>query len=83
MALDSKAKRIAVVGVGRPWMRSQEVDSGHGRAWRSSVGLSYPVADFAGAVAAVSRPAGVPAWLHHGGRHTAKLRSGKAKKSGK
>jgi len=51
MALDSAAKRAAVPGVGRPWMRSQQFDSGKGRAWRASVGNAYPVANFEGAVA--------------------------------
>lgn len=46
MALDSAAKRQAVSGVGRPWMRGQFPSTGKGREWRSSVGLSYPVADF-------------------------------------
>lgn len=52
MALDSAAKRYAVPGVGRPWMRSILNDATSGRAWRSSVGLSYPVANFEGAAAA-------------------------------
>jgi len=48
MALDTAQKRAAVPGVGRPWMRSISPDSGKGREWRSSVGLSYPVANFQG-----------------------------------
>lgn len=46
MALDTAAKRAAVPGVGRPWMRGQLPSLGKGREWRSSTGLSYPVADF-------------------------------------
>lgn len=46
MALDSAAKRQAVPGVGRPWMRGQLPSVGKGREWRSSAGLSYPVANF-------------------------------------
>lgn len=49
MALDSAAKRQAVPGAGRPWMRGQSPSAGKGREWRSSVGVSYPVADFQGA----------------------------------
>ena len=40
MAIDSQAKRMAVVGVGRPWMRSTfpgTIDE----AWRLSVGNAY------------------------------------------
>jgi len=55
MALDSAQKRQAVPGAGRPWMRGQFPDVAKGRAWRSSVGLSYPVAAFAAdATAAIS-----------------------------
>lgn len=46
MALDTAAKRQAVPGVGRPWMRGQFPSAGKGREWRSSAALSYPVADF-------------------------------------
>lgn len=46
MALDTKSKRAAVAGVGRPWMRAQTPDSSLGRASRSSIGGTYPVADF-------------------------------------
>ena len=46
MALDSAAKRQAVPGAGRPWMRGQLPAVGKGREWRSSAGLSYPVANF-------------------------------------
>ena len=49
MALDSAAKRQAVPGVGRPWMRGQFPSAAKDREWRSSTGLSYPVADFQGA----------------------------------
>lgn len=47
MALDTAAKRKAVLGVARPWMRSQESDASVGRTWRACVANSYPVADFA------------------------------------
>lgn len=40
MALDSKQKRMSVVGVGRPWLRSQ-LPHGKNLAWRMSVGLTY------------------------------------------
>ena len=46
MALDSKAKRIAAAGAGRPWMRSQVNDASAGREWRASAGNAYPVANF-------------------------------------
>lgn len=46
MALDTAAKRQAVPGVARPWMRGQLPSAGKGREWRSSAGLSYPVANF-------------------------------------
>ena len=56
MALDSTAKRAAVPGVGRPWMRGQLPENAKGREWRSSVGLSYPVANFEGAPPAPTGP---------------------------
>lgn len=46
MALDSKEKRAAVPGVGRPWYRTKlpgTVDA----AWRVASGNAYPVAAFA------------------------------------
>lgn len=46
MALDSKTKRAAVMGVARPWMRSKNPDSGLGEAWRAVTGNVYPVASF-------------------------------------
>jgi len=46
VALDSAAKRQAVSGAARPWMRGQFPSAGKGREWRSSVGLTYPVANF-------------------------------------
>lgn len=46
MALDSAAKRQAVPGAGRPYMRGQLPAAAAGREWRSSAGLSYPVSDF-------------------------------------
>ena len=36
-----------------------------------------------GVAAAAKAKRGAPVWLHHGGRHTAKKTSGRAKKSGK
>ena len=47
MALDSEAKRKAVTGVGRPWMRTQGNDAAKGVAWRVSVGLTYPIGIYA------------------------------------
>lgn len=44
MALDSALKRFAVVGVGRPYMRSTFPVAAKTEAWRVSVGLAYPVA---------------------------------------
>lgn len=46
MALDSKQKRMAVPGVGRPWMRAQNTDVAKDGPWRACVGLSYPVVAF-------------------------------------
>ena len=46
MALDSKAKRFAVPGVARPWMRTQYPDAALGREARASIGNAYPVANF-------------------------------------
>ena len=46
MSLDSKEKRVAVLGVARPWMRDVFPVTGKDREWRSAVGLSYPVANF-------------------------------------
>lgn len=61
MALDSAAKRQAVPGVGRPWMRGQFPSVGKGREWRSSAALSYPVANFQSPVAGVADM--IPPWL--------------------
>lgn len=46
MALDSQQKRMAVTGVGRPWMRSVYPNILKDNTWRASVGNVYPVADF-------------------------------------
>jgi hypothetical protein len=46
MALDSAAKRWAVMGVGRPTMRVVRPDASAGEAWRASVAHVYPVASF-------------------------------------
>jgi hypothetical protein len=40
MAIDSQQKRMAVVGVGRPWMRSTFPGTIN-EAWRVSVGNAY------------------------------------------
>ena len=42
MALDSKAKRAAVFGVGRPYIRTTEPDATKALAWRMSAGNAYP-----------------------------------------
>ena len=52
MALDSATKRQAIPGVGRPWMRVKLPAVGKGREWRSSTGLTYPVANFQAPTAA-------------------------------
>lgn len=62
MALDTAAKRQAVPGVGRPWMRGQFPSVGKGREWRSSAALSYPVANFQAPVVSAGRDM-VPVWL--------------------
>lgn len=46
MALDSAAKRQAIPGVGRPWMRGQLPDASLTFAARVSAGNAYPVAQF-------------------------------------
>lgn len=46
MALDSRQKRAAVIGVGRPWYRNADPNS-MDAAQRSAVGNTYPVAIFA------------------------------------
>ena len=45
MAIDTRSKRQAVAGAGRPFMRSVFPNSLDAEV-RSNVGLSYPVADF-------------------------------------
>lgn len=45
MALDSRQKRAAVIGVGRMWYRNPH-PSGMNAAQRASVGQVYPVAVF-------------------------------------
>jgi hypothetical protein len=51
MALDSRAKRAAVLSVGRPWMRGINPDATAGAEWRSAVANTYPVKAFEGAAA--------------------------------
>ena len=63
MALDSATKRQAVPGVGRPWIRSQFPVSAKDRGWRSSVGLSYPVANFQVPSVAVGARTSTNHWL--------------------
>lgn len=46
MALDSRQKRAAVIGVGRPWYRNPDPNS-LDAAQRPSIGSVYPVATFA------------------------------------
>lgn len=46
MALDSRQKRAAVIGVGRAWYRNPDPNS-LDAAQRASIGLVYPVATFA------------------------------------
>ena len=41
MALDDKEKRAAVLGVGRPWMRSHFPVATPDQEWRMSVGNTY------------------------------------------
>lgn len=48
MALDSRAKRAAVLSVGRPWMRGINPDVAAGAEWRSAVANTYPVKAFEG-----------------------------------
>lgn len=45
MALDSRQKRAAVIGVGRPWYRNAD-PNGLDAAQRASIGNVYPVAIF-------------------------------------
>ncbi len=41
MALDSRQKRMSVVGVGRPWLRTKMPSISNELAWRMASGLSY------------------------------------------
>lgn len=41
MAIDSKEKRVAVIGVGRPWMRDKFPIATPDPEWRASSGLTY------------------------------------------
>lgn len=52
MALDSLAKRYAVLGIARPWMRATLPDAAKGSDWRASVANVYPVAAFSAPVVA-------------------------------
>ena len=45
MALDSRQKRAAVIGVGRPWYRNAD-PNGLDAAQRAAIGNVYPVAAF-------------------------------------
>lgn len=47
MALDSRAKRQAVIGNGRAWLRAPFPNAAKNAEWRASVGSVYPVAAFA------------------------------------
>ena len=51
MALDSRQKRAAVIGVARAWYRNPHPSS-MGAAQRASVGQVYPVATFSALVVA-------------------------------
>ena len=41
MAIDSREKRAAVLGVGRPWMRDK-LPGTNDKAWRVASGNAYP-----------------------------------------
>jgi len=41
MAIDSRAKRMSIPGVARPYMRAQDNDAAAGQAWRQSAGNIY------------------------------------------
>lgn len=41
MSIDSKEKRAAVIGVGRPWMRDKFPVATPDEEWRISSGLAY------------------------------------------
>lgn len=41
MAIDTKEKRIAVIGVGRPWLRDVFPIATPDEEWRISVGNAY------------------------------------------
>jgi hypothetical protein len=57
VAIDSKEKRVAVIGVGRPWARDIFPVATPDEEWRINVGLAY-------GGNALSPPAGAfePAW---------------------
>lgn len=54
MALDSRQKRAAVIGVARLWYRNPH-PSGMNAAQRAAVGQVYPVAAFSAAIAVVTQ----------------------------
>ena len=62
MPLNSKQRRAAAVGAGRPFLRSHEPDATKGEAWRESVGSfispapSTPLDPTRAAYASVARP---------------------------
>lgn len=55
MALDSRQKRAAVVGVARPWYRNSH-PSGVDAPQRASIGNVYPVAQFQNPIIAITAP---------------------------
>jgi hypothetical protein len=55
MAIDSAAKRSSIVGVGRPYLRGQTVDTAKGEPWRHSVGNTYAAFNFGPVVAAAAK----------------------------
>ena len=52
MALDSRQKRAAVIGVARIWYRNAD-PNGMDEAQRAAVGAAYPVASFQGPPAVI------------------------------
>ena len=59
MALNSKAKRMAAAGAGRPYMRATLAASVNADQ-RSSIGLSYPVTTFTSILTSFPK---IAAWL--------------------
>lgn len=65
MALNSRQKRAAVVGVARPWYRNAH-PSNVDASQRASIANVYPIAEFQNPVVAITAPLEIDLELNQG-----------------